>query len=71
QRTITGADRRVAKLAVGGIGSGVLDCGGVDRRVIDIDDLRIAMQQCAIATGQERTMTAVGHDQPRQHALRQ
>ncbi|MET8870468.1 alpha/beta fold hydrolase [Nocardia sp. NPDC004604] len=41
---VAGADRRVAKLAFGGIGSGVLDCGGVDRRVIDIDDLRTAMR---------------------------
>ncbi|MFX0580776.1 alpha/beta fold hydrolase [Nocardia nepalensis] len=41
---VAGADERVRKLAVGGIGSGVLDCGGVDRRVIDIDDLRTAMR---------------------------
>ncbi|MEV6427093.1 alpha/beta hydrolase [Nocardia sp. NPDC051463] len=41
---VAAADERVTKLAVGGIGSGVLDCGGVDRRVIDIDDLRTAMR---------------------------
>ncbi|MFD0361250.1 alpha/beta fold hydrolase [Nocardia sp. GCM10030253] len=41
---VAAADERVTKLVVGGIGSGVLDCGGVDRRVIDIDDLRTAMR---------------------------
>ncbi|MGK8523169.1 alpha/beta fold hydrolase [Nocardia asteroides] len=40
---VAAADRRVRRLAVGGIGSGVLDCGGVDRRVIDLPDLQAAM----------------------------
>ncbi|MFI9511188.1 alpha/beta fold hydrolase [Nocardia sp. NPDC052566] len=40
---VAAADERVAKLAVGGIGSGVIDCGGVDRRVIDLPELRAAM----------------------------
>lgn len=40
---VAAADQRVRRLAVGGIGSGVLDCGGVDRRVIDLPDLQAAM----------------------------
>lgn len=40
---VAAADARVTKLAVGGIGSGVLDCGGVDRRVIDLPELHAAM----------------------------
>ncbi|MEV6276224.1 alpha/beta hydrolase [Nocardia sp. NPDC051832] len=40
---VTAADPRVEKLAVGGIGSGVIDCGGIDRRVIDVEDLQAAM----------------------------
>ncbi|MFC9896403.1 alpha/beta fold hydrolase [Nocardia sp. NPDC127579] len=40
---VADSDPRVRKLVVGGIGSGVLDCGGIDRRVIDIDDLQAAM----------------------------
>ncbi|WP_330229681.1 alpha/beta hydrolase [Nocardia sp. NBC_00508] len=41
---VAAADERVRRLAVGGIGSGVLDCGGVDRRVIDLPDLQAAMR---------------------------
>ncbi|MBF6165934.1 alpha/beta hydrolase [Streptomyces gardneri] len=40
---VAAADQRVRRLVVGGIGSGVLDCGGVDRRVIDLPDLQAAM----------------------------
>ncbi|MBF6335713.1 alpha/beta hydrolase [Nocardia abscessus] len=40
---VAATDPRVRRLAVGGIGSGVLDCGGVDRRVIDLPDLQAAM----------------------------
>ncbi|MCP2298104.1 Pimeloyl-ACP methyl ester carboxylesterase [Nocardia amikacinitolerans] len=40
---VAAADERVAKLAVGGIGSGVLDCGGVDRRVVEPEEIRLAM----------------------------
>ncbi|MBH0775077.1 alpha/beta fold hydrolase [Nocardia bovistercoris] len=41
---VTAADSRVRRLAVGGIGSGVIDCGGIDRRVIDIEELTEAMR---------------------------
>ncbi|MBF6297479.1 alpha/beta hydrolase [Nocardia amamiensis] len=41
---VAATDHRVRRLAVGGIGSGVLDCGGVDRRVIDLPDLQAAMR---------------------------
>ncbi|UGT63423.1 alpha/beta fold hydrolase [Nocardia asteroides] len=40
---VAGDDPRVRRLAIGGVGSGVVDCGGVDRRVVDADDLRAAM----------------------------
>ncbi|MEV0246293.1 alpha/beta fold hydrolase [Nocardia sp. NPDC050712] len=40
---VAASDPRVTKLAVGGIGSGVIDCGGVDRRVIDVEELQLAM----------------------------
>ncbi|MEV0762735.1 alpha/beta fold hydrolase [Nocardia sp. NPDC050435] len=40
---VAASDPRVRKLVVGGIGSGVIDCGGVDRRVIDVADLQEAM----------------------------
>ncbi|KIA61271.1 alpha/beta fold hydrolase [Nocardia vulneris] len=37
------ADERVERLAIGGVGSGVLDCGGVDRRVVELSALQAAM----------------------------
>ncbi|WP_327141467.1 alpha/beta fold hydrolase [Nocardia sp. NBC_01327] len=37
------ADDRVKRLAVGGIGSGVVDCGGIDWRVIEAADIAAAM----------------------------
>ncbi|GAB2634709.1 alpha/beta fold hydrolase [Nocardia goodfellowii] len=40
---VAASDARVRKLVVGGIGSGVIDCGGVDRRVVDVADLQEAM----------------------------
>ncbi|WP_431970922.1 alpha/beta fold hydrolase [Nocardia sp. bgisy134] len=40
---VAAADERVAKLAVGGIGSGVIDCGGVDRRVVEPEAILLAM----------------------------
>ncbi|QIS04948.1 alpha/beta fold hydrolase [Nocardia brasiliensis] len=41
------ADERVERLAIGGVGSGVLDCGGVDRRVVELTDLQAAMGEDA------------------------
>ncbi|MEV6069058.1 alpha/beta fold hydrolase [Nocardia sp. NPDC052001] len=38
------ADARVRRLAVGGIGSGVVDCGGIDWRVINAEDIVTAMR---------------------------
>ncbi|MGX1772671.1 alpha/beta fold hydrolase [Nocardia brasiliensis] len=40
---VTAADERVERLAIGGVGSGVLDCGGVDRRVVELSALQAAM----------------------------
>ncbi|WP_280408025.1 alpha/beta fold hydrolase [Nocardia brasiliensis] len=40
---VTAADERVERLAIGGVGSGVLDCGGVDRRVVELPALQAAM----------------------------
>ncbi|MEV6555174.1 alpha/beta hydrolase [Nocardia sp. NPDC051756] len=40
---VAAADERVERLAIGGVGSGVLDCGGVDRRVVELTDLQTAM----------------------------
>ncbi len=40
---VAAADDRVERLVLGGIGSGVLDCGGVDRRVVELSQLQIAM----------------------------
>lgn len=40
---VAGDDPRVRRLVIGGVGSGVVDCGGVDRRVVRADDLRAAM----------------------------
>ncbi|MGX1805326.1 alpha/beta fold hydrolase [Nocardia sp. NPDC055321] len=37
------ADDRVRRLAIGGIGSGVVDCGGIDWRAIDPDEIVAAM----------------------------
>ncbi|MFF3223405.1 alpha/beta fold hydrolase [Nocardia suismassiliense] len=42
---VTAADERVERLAIGGVGSGVLDCGGVDRRVVELTDLQTAMSE--------------------------
>ncbi|WP_327119299.1 alpha/beta hydrolase [Nocardia sp. NBC_01730] len=41
---VAAADERVRRLVIGGIGSGVLDCGGVDRRVVDPPELQAAMR---------------------------
>ncbi|WP_405484408.1 alpha/beta fold hydrolase [Nocardia sp. NBC_00511] len=41
---VAGADKRVERLAVGGIGSGVVDCGGIDWRVIEADDIVTVMR---------------------------
>ncbi|MEU6584277.1 alpha/beta fold hydrolase [Nocardia sp. NPDC046763] len=40
---VAGADKRVERLAIGGIGSGVVDCGGIDWRVINAADITTAM----------------------------
>lgn len=40
----TAADGRIARLAIGGVGSGVIDCGGIDDRVIASDDIVAAMR---------------------------
>ncbi|WP_338763354.1 alpha/beta hydrolase [Nocardia vulneris] len=40
---VAAADERVERLAIGGVGSGVLDCGGVDRRVVELSALQAAM----------------------------
>ncbi|NNH73069.1 alpha/beta fold hydrolase [Nocardia uniformis] len=37
-------DERITRLAIGGIGSGVIDCGGIDERVIAADDIVAAMR---------------------------
>ncbi|WP_107658082.1 alpha/beta fold hydrolase [Nocardia suismassiliense] len=42
---VAAADERVERLAIGGVGSGVLDCGGVDRRVVELTDLQTAMSE--------------------------
>ncbi|WP_067541268.1 alpha/beta fold hydrolase [Nocardia crassostreae] len=41
---VAAADQRVERLAVGGIGSGVVDCGGIDWRVIAAEDVITAMR---------------------------
>ncbi|WP_225726730.1 MULTISPECIES: alpha/beta fold hydrolase [unclassified Nocardia] len=41
---VAAADERVTRLAIGGVGSGVIDCGGVDRRVIELTELQAAMR---------------------------
>ncbi|APA96904.1 alpha/beta fold hydrolase [Nocardia seriolae] len=40
---VASADERVERLAIGGIGCGVVDCGGIDWRVIDAEDIVTAM----------------------------
>ncbi|WP_280453756.1 alpha/beta fold hydrolase [Nocardia brasiliensis] len=40
---VAAADERVERLAIGGVGSGVLDCGGVDRPVVELPALQAAM----------------------------
>lgn len=37
-------DRRVRRLVVGGIGSGVIECGGVDRRAVSNDSIIAALR---------------------------
>ncbi|MFC9433278.1 alpha/beta fold hydrolase [Nocardia sp. NPDC057030] len=41
---VAASDERVERLVIGGVGSGVLDCGGVDRRVVELTDLQTAMR---------------------------
>ncbi|WP_054814116.1 alpha/beta fold hydrolase [Nocardia arizonensis] len=41
---VAAADDRVRRLVVGGIGSGVIDCGGIDRRAIELESLIEAMR---------------------------
>jgi len=40
---LASGDRRVRRLAVGGVGSGVVECGGVDRRAISTDSIIAAL----------------------------
>ncbi|GAB3208171.1 alpha/beta fold hydrolase [Nocardia tengchongensis] len=40
---VAGADARVQRLVIGGIGAGVVDCGGIDWRVIQAQDIVTAM----------------------------
>ncbi|MFE2957947.1 alpha/beta fold hydrolase [Nocardia tengchongensis] len=40
---VAGADARVQRLVIGGIGAGVVDCGGIDWRVIQAPDIVTAM----------------------------
>lgn len=46
---VAAADERVERLAIGGIGSGVVDCGGIDWRVIAAQDIVSAMSGDAAA----------------------
>lgn len=41
---VAAADERVQRLAIGGVGSGVIDCGGVDRRVVELSEMQRAMR---------------------------
>ncbi|MFI1916319.1 alpha/beta fold hydrolase [Nocardia sp. NPDC020380] len=41
---VAGTDERVRRLVVGGIGCGVVDCGGIDWRAIKAEELVAAMQ---------------------------
>ncbi|WP_067705039.1 alpha/beta fold hydrolase [Nocardia jejuensis] len=41
---VASSDDRVERLAIGGVGSGVVDCGGIDWRVIDAEDITAAMR---------------------------
>lgn len=36
---LAGTDRRVRRLAIGGVGSGVVECGGVDRRAVSNESI--------------------------------
>jgi pimeloyl-ACP methyl ester carboxylesterase len=38
------ADRRVTRLVVAGVGEGILECGGVDQRVLPTDELARALR---------------------------
>jgi pimeloyl-ACP methyl ester carboxylesterase len=38
------ADPRVRRLVIGGVGSGVIECGGVDRRSVSNDDVIVALE---------------------------
>jgi pimeloyl-ACP methyl ester carboxylesterase len=38
------ADERVRRLVIGGVGSGVIECGGVDRRALSNDSIIAALQ---------------------------
>ncbi|MBL1074638.1 alpha/beta fold hydrolase [Nocardia sp. 2] len=41
---VADADERVRRLVVSGVGSGVVDCGGIDWRVIDAEDISTVMR---------------------------
>lgn len=41
---VAAQDPRVRRLAIGGVGSGILDCGGVDRRALDNVTLAAALR---------------------------
>ncbi|WP_330178867.1 alpha/beta hydrolase [Nocardia sp. NBC_01503] len=50
------SDERVRRLVVGGIGSGVVDCGGIDWRVIDAEDIVTAMRGDGSGTAEQAKM---------------
>jgi pimeloyl-ACP methyl ester carboxylesterase len=41
---VAGRDERLRRLAVGGVGEGILVCGGVDRRAVHNDELATALR---------------------------
>jgi pimeloyl-ACP methyl ester carboxylesterase len=41
---LAGEDRRVRRLVVGGVGSGVVECGGVDRRTVSNEAIVAALE---------------------------
>lgn len=53
------ADDRVKRLVVGGIGSGVVDCGGIDWRVIQAEDIVAAMTGDGSTAAPQATMFRV------------
>ena len=58
---LSSTDERVRRLVVGGVGSGVIECGGVDRRSVSNDSIITALSAGTLRRSPSRRPRAFAH----------